>query len=356
MTTLLSELGPNGEVFKPSIRKSPGFNAEEDAKMIEKACAGAGTDEKAINAILGKRTWSERKEIAVQYKTMYGQDIEARLKGELSSDYRKLVLALLRGPTKHLAYCCYKAIKGAGTDEQTLIDILACSTNAEIEEIKEAYQETVARNLEKDVKNDCSGLFERILVSLLQANRDEPDPAMMQQVGTKGVQILFDQDKATEQAMELHKAGEKMWGTDESVFLQILLKQSVWQIAAIDLSYQEIAGHSITKAIEKELSGDTCKALVAIVSSCLDRPGSFAKMLHKSMAGLGTNDDKLIRVIASRADVSVHSQSILTELQIDLATIAEAYEGLYTKTLASDIKGDISGDYQHLLLTILGEI
>lgn len=51
----------------------------------------------------------------------------------------------------------------------------------------------------------------------------------------------------------------------------------------------------------------------------------FASRLHKSMAGLGTNDNQLIRLIVTRCE-------------IDLNDIKSAFEQKYGKSLRSWIK------------------
>jgi len=61
------------------------------------------------------------------------------------------------------------------------------------------------------------------------------------------------------------------------------------------------------------------------------------------MKGLGTDDDKLIRLtVRHRAPYVIEP-------------IKEAYKTKYGKTLAKRIKGDTSGDYCKLLLACINE-
>jgi len=59
------------------------------------------------------------------------------------------------------------------------------------------------------------------------------------------------------------------------------------------------------------------------------------------MKGMGTNDQDLIRVITTRAE-------------IDMYYIKMEFQSLYRTTLEQMITGDTSGDYRHFLLTLVG--
>lgn len=86
-----------------------------------------------------------------------------------------------------------------------------------------------------------------------------------------------------------------------------------------------MAGHRLEEAIEKEFSGCIKDGLKAILQCAIDRNEFFASCLYKSMKGLGTNDNQLIRVIVSRSE-------------IDLEDIKVAFERLYGKSLRCWIK------------------
>ncbi|XP_068937063.1 annexin A13 [Petaurus breviceps papuanus] len=303
-----------------------GFDAAQDAKRLYKACKGMGTDEAAIIEVLSGRTADQRQQIKEKYKTTYGKDLEKVLKSELSGNFEKTALALLDLPSEYSARELHKAMKGLGTDESVLIEILCTRTNKEIKAIKEAYQRLFNRSLESDVKGDTSGNFKKILVSLLQAERDEGDNV--------------DKDLAGQDAKDLYDAGEGRWGTDELAFNEVLAKRNYKQLRATFQAYQILIGKDIEEAIEGETSGDLKKAYLTLVRCARDCHGYFAELLYKSMKGVGTDEETLIRIIVTRAEV-------------DLQAVKEKFQEKYQKSLADTIKSDTSGDFRKLLLALL---
>lgn len=286
---------------------------------------GLGTDEKAIITCLTTCSADQRQQLKVQYKTMYGKDLMSDLKSELSGRLEQVVLALMDPVPLFLAKCLRKAMKGAGTDEEVLIEVLCTTTNEEVIAIREAYKKEVKRDLEKDVVSEASGHFERILVSVLQGNR-ETGPV--------------DQAKAEADAKKLYDAGEGKWGTDESAFNTILATRSFPQLQAIFKAYNKVAGRSIQSSIKREFSGDIERGLLAIANCAENRPAYFASRLKASMRGLGTNDDDLIRLVVGRAE-------------IDMVEIKQEFLAANKKSLVKWIEDDTSGDYEKILVAIV---
>nr|XP_044599700.1 annexin A13 isoform X2 [Equus asinus] len=365
--------------------KSPqGFDVDQDVKKLNKACKGMGTDETTIIEILSSRTSDERQQIKQKFKASYGKELEEVLKSELSGNFKKAALALLDRPSEYDARQLQKAMKGLGMNEALLIEVLCTRTNKEIIAIKEAYQRLFGRSLESDVKGDTSGNLKKILVSLLQANRDERGDV--------------DKDLAGQDAKDLYDAGEGRWGTEELAFNEVLAKRSHKQLRATFQAYQmnrdqrqltllspglcawscvdgagrllqvltlfshdwgrgwsfwgwpslvipiethtHLIGKDIEEAIEAETSGDLQKAYLTLVRCARDHQGYFADRLYKSMKGAGTDEETLIHIIVTRAEV-------------DLQGIKAKFQEKYQKSLSDMVHSDTSGDLQKLLVALL---
>ncbi|VDK81949.1 unnamed protein product [Dibothriocephalus latus] len=319
-----------------TVHPASQMNPHDDAAALEKAMKGLGTDEQAIIDLLSKRSVHQRQMIAETYKASYGKDLKDRLHSELSGHFRRAVLYSFYDMAHVNAKACYKAMKGAGTDEQVLIDVICTSTNEEIHALKEAYKDSelsrytstlsLRRNLELDVKKDTSGDFEKVLIALLQ--------------GQRGGDV--DEGKIREDCEALYKGGEAKLGTDESTFTRILVSRSWKDITKINDIYNQAVGHDLITAIGKETSGDYRDALQTIVKTALNRNKTYAEILYKTMKGLGTHDDNLVRMIIAHSEV-------------DLAIIRHTFDSTYEKSLEQMIEGDTSGDYRKYLLAILGQ-
>lgn len=311
----------------PTILPISPFDAEADCELLRKAMRGAGTDEQALIDIIVKRSNAQRVEIRKRYKTMFGKDLMNDLKSELSGNLEDCLLALLEPASLYDAKCLRRSMRGAGTDEETLIDILCTRTNQEIEAIKTNYREHYKRDLEKDCVSETSGHFKRLLVSMCQGNRDES--------------TTVDMAKAQKEAQDLFQAGEKKWGTDESRFNVVLASRSFPQLRATFDEYVKIAQRDILNSIDREMSGDLRAGFKCIVQCSRNPAEYFADRLWKSMKGVGTDDATLVRIVVSRSE-------------IDLVEIKAAFLQKYHKTLYKMIQGDCSGDYKKLLLTAVG--
>jgi hypothetical protein len=120
----------------------PNFNADADANALRAAVKGLGTNNEEITRILGSRTAAQRIEIQIAYTRIFDRDLIADLKSDLSGHFERLVVALFYPWPQHVARIVEKALNGFfGSDERTIVDLIATASNCEIKEIKVAYKD-----------------------------------------------------------------------------------------------------------------------------------------------------------------------------------------------------------------------
>uniref|UniRef100_A0A667X1T6 Annexin n=1 Tax=Myripristis murdjan TaxID=586833 RepID=A0A667X1T6_9TELE len=299
-----------------TVTAAPNFSPNGDAGVLDKAIKVKGVDENTIIDILVKRSNEQRQQIKEAYQQASGKPLESALKAALKGELEDVVLALLKTPAQYDAQQLKLAMKGLGTDEDTLIEILASRTNREIEAIKKAY---------KDGPSWMSLALKLPSVFVSQASR------------TEGVsEELVDSD-----ARALYEAGERRKGTDCSVFIDILTTRSAPHLRKVFDRYSKYSKVDVAKAIDMELKGDIESCLTAVVKCAGNRPAFFAEKLYLAMKGKGTRTKILTRVMVSRSE-------------LDMKRIKEEYKKKYGKTLHQEILDDTKGDYERILLALCG--
>ncbi|CAL1266148.1 unnamed protein product [Larinioides sclopetarius] len=292
-----------------------------------------------------------------------------------------------------------RAMRGIGTDEKVIIDILTSHTNVQRQIIKKKYKVMYGMSLEEDIKAELGGHFEDVCLALLtpvaeyiveclhsalkEYRADENciieilialeymelryikavfkekykhDLGEFLSSGLRGdIQKLvtaltdkdreyfaeMDRDLAVMEAHHLYDAGlSKSWGSDQDLFITVLATRSREQLRATIAAYEKISGHLMEESIKSEFGGNIKNALLAIVECIDNRPAFFARQLHEALNGPGTDDRTVIRILVSRSE-------------IDLSDIQEWYHMKYDEDLSEAIYADTSGDYRKILLKIL---
>ena len=302
--------------------------AQADADALQKAFKGLGCDKKTVVDITVNRTNAQRLQIKEAYKSSYGRDLIKDLKSELHNHLEDAVVALFTDPIEYDADELRAAMKGLGTNEDTLIEIICSRPPHVLKAIIAKFKEKYNRDLEKDVKSETSGTLRKLLIALLQCSRSTnttPNQAQCAQI-----------------AQEIYNAGEKKLGTDESIFNKYFCTLSPHELAAVSREYHKLTGHTILQAIDKEFSGDSKKTLRTIVYATLSPSEYFATRVNYAVKGLGTKDHILIRVLVTRSE-------------IDMPQIKQYYKQLFGKDMVTDVKNDISGDYQRLMVGLISK-
>ena len=76
------------------------------------------------------------------------------------------------------------------------------------------------------------------------------------------------------------------------------------------------------------------------IRRALDPSSYYANILKACLEGVGTADERLVYTIVLQAEVN-------------LANVKRSYMTLFGETLAADVAGDTSGDYEKTLLAII---
>ena len=103
---------------------------------------GIGTDEKRIIREISSITNAQRQIVKDKYLSMYGHTLEEDLKSELNGDFEDIIIALLKPRFEYEAECIREAIKGVGTREHIVLEILCTKESSEIDQLKQAYKKS----------------------------------------------------------------------------------------------------------------------------------------------------------------------------------------------------------------------
>ncbi|XP_045123878.1 annexin A5-like [Portunus trituberculatus] len=309
-----------------TITANEDFDAERSCLRFRKAMKGLGTDFAVITRETVTHDNLQRQMIREAYKK-HGRDLIKDLKEELGGTYADTILAMFESPYDLVVSALHYAFRNAGTNEKALTDLLCCRTSEELASLKERYEKRYNKTLDDQMESELSGEFQLLMRSLVAADRDQSQ--------------TVDAPKAKNDAQMLYDAGVGVKSEDDTEdFITIFNTRSYAQLQETFEEYHRLAGQPIEDAIDTEFSGDMRKGLLAIVQRVRDPLGFYAERLNQTMAGLGTDDKALIRIIVSRSE-------------IDLADIKECYKEKYDKELADDVRDDTSGEYQKLLLAII---
>uniref|UniRef100_A0A3Q3NRN4 Annexin n=1 Tax=Labrus bergylta TaxID=56723 RepID=A0A3Q3NRN4_9LABR len=265
-------------------------------------------DEQTIIDILTRRSYIQRREIAFEYERIAKKDLNAALKGALSGSLEALMLGLMKSTAQYDATELKASMKGLGTDEETLIEIVCSRSKDELVDIKKVYKETFKKDLDKDVAGDTSGDFAKLLMALVQS---------------------------------LYEAGVKRKGTDVATWISIMSQRSVPHLQKVFQRYKSYSPYDMKESIRKEVKGDLEKSFLTLVECFENKQLYFANRLSEAMKGKGAKDKVVTRVLVSRCE-------------IDLMKIRSEFKKQHKRSLYQTITEHTKGDYQNALLSLCG--
>lgn len=289
---------------------------------------GFGTDEKALITVLSKPDPLQMNLLRTTYNQEHRRDLEKDLYSETSGHFREALIALVRGPLMQDVHNVHNAIKGLGTKEAMLNDVLLGRSNADMRAIKQHYHQTFRKSMEQDISEDLSFKTETLFKMVTAATRTEENAPIIP-------------DQIAHDVHDLYSAMRGM-GTDQMTVCKILSQRSDGQIRSINQQFEQRYNSSLEKKIKSDFSGHMQDALVLMVQRATDRAMTDAVQMEESMAGMGTKDTLLLnRVVRAHWNRGHMDQ------------VKRAYAHRYKKDLISRVRGETSGDYERLLVACL---
>lgn len=291
----------------------------------------------------------------------------------------------------------YSAMKGLGTNEKKIINIVANRSSAQLMEVEKNFNTMYGQDLKRWLGKELKGHLEKVVLGRFfgpchyqayvlrgaMAGMGTDERALIDVICTKNKREMIlvkrayeslykrdlvkdiesettghfrrilvslasagreskfvDEELAHTEAKSLYEAGAAKWGTDEETFNMVFAFRSFPQIRATMRAYKKHTGEDMAKVIEKEMSNDLKLAYLTLIHYIEDHVTYFSEVLYDSMKGMGTDDNTLIRTVLSRCE-------------IDLGDIKTRFEKLHQMSLDKAIKSETSGDYRKIMLEIV---
>lgn len=294
-----------------------------------------------------------------------------------------------------------KAMKGFGTDEKALIQVLAPLDPLQMAAVRATYSSHIGRDLYKDVQSECGGYLRDALLAVIEGPLMH-DTACAREaiegIGTKEWlmnDVLLGRSNAdlnaiktayertyhrpltrdvegdlsfktaslfatvlraqrhdesippNPHAMEneariLHEATSARMVNNVTEVCNIFARSSDNEIRAIDQAFHARYHASLEKHIEKEFAGHMEDALLHMYRTAKDPAMRDAILLEECMSGMGTKDERLVVRV-----VRVHWNRNHKE------QVKRAYHHRYGKHLIERVRAETSGDYERLMVALL---
>ncbi|KAM0255707.1 hypothetical protein ACHAQJ_005461 [Trichoderma viride] len=337
---------PYGYHIPPTLA-SPGYDAAQklamprldttaDVDMLRNAMKGMGCDERALIRVLANPKYQypwALQQLRNDYDSRFTRDLEKDIKGETRGDFEDALVALIRGPLHHDVYTLDKALDGAGTDEEALMDVLLCRSNADIRAIAAEYRHIKGRDLLVDLKDDLDDTLFRLYSMVLSATRAEDAAPVIP-------------DDILDKVAELQRATEGTVGANAIVVAQIFTSANAAQLRAMSACYMQKYHRTLHDVIEREFRGDMEDALL--------------RMLVSAAADIGKADADALRAPLMK---TLQKDNIFTYRALrlywgdrtKLQAAQAAHQKYYHKTLAKELRELLSGDYENLMVALIGE-
>ncbi|CAM9270110.1 unnamed protein product, partial [Chrysoparadoxa australica] len=245
---LESELSGDMEDFMVYVQME---SQEFDATMLKKAMSGIGTKESLLVQVICTRSAEQLSAAKELYEGRNDESLVDRINGEVDGTLQSILLTLVNGEkdtseeadaevAEQQADQLHEAADGIGTKEEVFVEILAKSSPAQIEAIKDIYETKYEKSLGKCIKGEFGGDCEDALLALVSSPVDY-------------------------YCMQL-KDAMSGFGTNEGIICRVLGGVDKATVQEIRDRYMEKYDTELSEALKSELHGSFKKAALAWVA------------------------------------------------------------------------------------------
>ncbi|XP_027339454.1 annexin D8-like [Abrus precatorius] len=216
-----------------------------------------------------------------------------------------------------------KACKGFGTDESSLISILAHRNVAQRKLVRQAYEEIYHEDLIQQLKSELSGSFERAICN-------------------------WTMDPAERDASLINEALKKERVPNYRVIIEIACTRTSEEFLAVKRSYQFLYKHCLEEDVASTTIGDIRRLLAAVISTYRYDGDEFdesmahseANIVHQIIEKKAFNDDEIIRILSTRS-------------KKQLCATFSIFRNMYGTTITKGLLGTPSDEYMVALRTVI---
>lgn len=292
------------------------FDQLKDAEDIHNSLENKEVEK--VVEIICSRSKEQRQKIAETYVSSFGTELSKAIESKLSGDVKNLILGCLLSKVDFDAGEINRAIKGAGTDEDLLSEIIATRPSRHITHIRDRYKELYGETLDEAIQGDTSKYYKKILIAIIQGKRsDNPYP----------------------NSQKMKDMVDKLKGSDgkyqNDFFIQYFSTCSYGEICTICRLFESTYKENVLDVIKRGMDKDAYDFIKLFLHYISDSGTFFAEKLHNF------KEKDLTRILISRSEVNMDE-------------IRDAYKELYKTDLIDDLKEKTKGEYQ-LGLTILAQ-
>ena len=298
------------------------MSVEEAGDLLYNSLEGRNKDEAVFNVIQNTNL-DKRLQICNYFARTYGKSLYSELKSKLNGHFKGIAIHLFLHPITYIAKSLKKGLKGFGSDETVVLEVLTSHDQEELRQIEDAFNTETGKELSKEIEKNFSGVLKKNLLNLLYTPR--------------GVNSNPNNEKCEKLANLLIDVGEPNWAGDENIFKEVFIQSSPEELVLIGRYYLKKTGVNMLDAIDQKVSGKNRTLLREVLFNNIVPEELYAEKIYYAIKGLGTNNTVLNRVLILRNE-------------IDMDDIKEFYNQKYKVTLKDDIKGDTSGIYEKLCL------